>query len=257
MLNGIDISNHQSKIDLKKVFRNTATDFVIVKATEGTHFVDKYCDRFYQVAKEAGKCLGIYHFARPDRNGAVEEAKFFVSNTKNYFGDAIPILDWETGNVANTGWAKEWLDTVYDLTGVRPMIYMSESVANSYNWKSVAGANYGLWVAKYRDFQRDYNYDMRRAGSKPKVKQWPVYAMWQWTSAGRLDGYNGDLDCNVFYGDRTAWNKYAGRSAKSVQEIAREVIDGKWGNGEERKERLTKAGYSYKEVQDKVNELLR
>ena len=38
--------------------------------------------------------------------------------------------------------------------------------------------------------------------------------------------------------------------------IAREVIRGEWGNGEERKERLKKAGYSYEEVQNRVNELL-
>ena len=43
---------------------------------------------------------------------------------------------------------------------------------------------------------------------------------------------------------------------KSVEEIAKEVIAGKWGNGETRKQRLTEAGYSYSEVQAKVNELL-
>ncbi len=40
---------------------------------------------------------------------------------------------------------------------------------------------------------------------------------------------------------------------KTVAEIAREVISGKWGNGEERKQRLTAAGYSYQEVQNEVN----
>lgn len=44
---------------------------------------------------------------------------------------------------------------------------------------------------------------------------------------------------------------------KSVTEIAKEVIEGKWGNGEDRKKRLKKAGYNYKEVQKKVNELLK
>ncbi|MBP3617191.1 MAG: hypothetical protein J6J38_04045 [Lachnospiraceae bacterium] len=43
---------------------------------------------------------------------------------------------------------------------------------------------------------------------------------------------------------------------KSIEALAKEVIDGKWGNGKERKDRLTKAGYNYREVQDKVNELL-
>ena len=44
---------------------------------------------------------------------------------------------------------------------------------------------------------------------------------------------------------------------KSVDEIAREVIQGKWGNGTDRKNRLEKAGYNYNEVQKKVNMLLK
>ena len=44
---------------------------------------------------------------------------------------------------------------------------------------------------------------------------------------------------------------------KSVDEIAREVIQGKWGAGEERKKRLTAAGYDYFEVQADVNDIMR
>lgn len=44
---------------------------------------------------------------------------------------------------------------------------------------------------------------------------------------------------------------------KTIETLAKEVIAGKWGNGTERKERLTAAGYDYKEVQNKVNELLK
>lgn len=44
---------------------------------------------------------------------------------------------------------------------------------------------------------------------------------------------------------------------KSVTEIAKEVINGKWGNGETRKKRLKEAGYNYKEVQKEVNRLLK
>ena len=43
---------------------------------------------------------------------------------------------------------------------------------------------------------------------------------------------------------------------KSVDEIAKEVINGKWGNGDDRKNRLTAAGYDYNAVQAKVNSLL-
>ena len=53
--------------------------------------------------------------------------------------------------------------------------------------------------------------------------------------------------------------EYSGESVekpkKSVDEIAREVINGDWGNGAERKQRLTAAGYSYSEIQKRVNEM--
>ena len=265
VMRGNDISKWQSGIDLSAV----NADFVIVKATEGIGYVDKSCDGFFQKALSLGKKLGFYHFARPTANNdPIREADFFYENCKGYFGKAIPILDWEAENKQNVAYAKAWLDRVYQRSGVKPVIYMSESVANAYNWSSVANADYGLWVAKYRDNNQDYNYNMANAGSRPKVKWWKFYCMWQWTSTGRLNGYSGNLDCNVFYGDGTTWDKYAGKSGtaskpapapapaparKSNEVIAQEVINGAWGNGEDRKKRLTDAGYNYTVVQAIVN----
>lgn len=50
--------------------------------------------------------------------------------------------------------------------------------------------------------------------------------------------------------------KYTAKNIKSIEQIAREVIAGKWGNGSVRKTKLTAAGYDYKAVQKKVNELI-
>ena len=51
--------------------------------------------------------------------------------------------------------------------------------------------------------------------------------------------------------------KYDNMTVNDLEIIAREVIDGKWGNGQERKDRLTQAGYSYSAVQAVVNQLLK
>lgn len=48
-----------------------------------------------------------------------------------------------------------------------------------------------------------------------------------------------------------------GTGKKSVEAVAKEVLAGKWGNGEDRKKRLQAAGYDYGAVQRKVNELMR
>jgi len=50
---------------------------------------------------------------------------------------------------------------------------------------------------------------------------------------------------------------FASANKKSVDEIAREVIAGKWGNGNARKRNLKKAGYDYAAVQKKVNLLVK
>lgn len=67
---------------------------------------------------------------------------------------------------------------------------------------------------------------------------------------GKYD-YNG-LDFQGFI-----YNPYVVIPSKSVEEVAIEVIEGKWGNSPQRKKRLSEAGYNYSEVQAKVNELLK
>lgn len=57
-------------------------------------------------------------------------------------------------------------------------------------------------------------------------------------------------------GENIATDTTPDPAAKTIEELAREVIAGKWGNGAERKARLQAAGYAYTAVQDKVNEIL-
>ena len=45
-------------------------------------------------------------------------------------------------------------------------------------------------------------------------------------------------------------------TGKSVEEVAKEVLAGQWGNGDDRKSRLEAAGYNYQQVQAKVNDLV-
>lgn len=58
-----------------------------------------------------------------------------------------------------------------------------------------------------------------------------------------------DVSGNVVYTPKSA-------ATKTVAEIAKEVIQGKWGNGVERVQKLTAAGYDYNEVQREVNRLM-
>ena len=266
MLNGVDISSYQAGINSF----GSDVDFVICKATEGIGYVDKYCDALYQRAKRDGKLLGVYHFARPGYMGntAEGEAEWFVKNIKGYINEAILILDWESENKNDVDYAKRFLDKVYELTGVRPLFYSYTSIINQYDWKPIADANYGLWVAQY-------GIDNGQPQQQPIVNNWKFYAMWQYTSKGRISGYGLNIDKDIFYGDRETWLKYAKstkkdedeekpqpqpepepqKPSKSIEEVALEVINGVYGIKEERKRKLAEAGYNPTEVQNKVNEL--
>lgn len=195
---------------------DSAKDFLIIKATEGVGYVDPNCDKHYQRAKGQGKLLGVYHFARPDLNkgtdGAKREAQFFYNNCKNYIGEAIVVLDWEQSDTTGqTDWAKAWLDEVYRLTTVRPLIYMSASVVNNNNWSAISG-NYGLWIAGYPNAYNVKNPPTPTVKNMPyKIGSWKFWAIWQYSSSA------GTLDRDIANMDRTGWLKYAGSKAVEAQ----------------------------------------
>lgn len=202
-LYGYDVSSYQSVGT-----GDSAKNFLISKATEGTGYVDKSCDKHYQRAKKQGKLLGFYHFARPDLNkgtdGAKREANYFYKNCKNYFKEAIPVLDWEQpGTTGQVSWAKAWLEEVYRLSGVRPLIYMSASVVNGNNWSSVSGY-YGLWIAGYPNKYNVKNPPTPTVKDMPyKIGSWKFWAIWQYSSSA------GTLDRDIANMDATGWKKYA------------------------------------------------
>lgn len=80
-----------------------------------------------------------------------------------------------------------------------------------------------------------------------------------WTKHGKLPyiSYTGSAE-NVKTADASAGSlPTENTTQKTVDELANEVIAGKWGNGDERKQRLTAAGYDYAAVQKRVNEILK
>ncbi len=258
-MNGIDISSHQTGINLAAV----PADFVIVKTTQGNWYVNPDADRAYQQAKKAGKLLGIYHYI-DGRGGAAAEVDYFINNCRGYLGEALIAVDWEIDDNTqwgNTAYLEQVVRGIIEKTGIRPLIYGMQ--AGYAQLKSVADKlNCGLWVAQYA------NYEPTGYQAHPWNEGAYGCAIRQYTSAGRLAGYNGNLDLNIAYMDRNAWVKYAAKNGnkpaaapskpaapakKSEDTIAAEVIAGKWGNGQDRINRLKKAGYNPATIQAKVN----
>lgn len=201
-LNGIDVSNWQKGINLAAV----PGDFVIMKATEGTSYVSPDFSRQYSQAKSAGKLLGIYHYAN---GGDVStEANHFLSVVGSRVGEAILVLDWEGQNNSafhknDKGWCKSWLDYVYKKSGVKPLLYCSQSEMGRFG----GIGDYGMWIAQYASMNIVNGYQ-----SNPWNEGAYTCAIRQYSSAGRLPGYSGNLDLNKAYMDKSAWRKYASKA---------------------------------------------
>lgn len=205
-MNGIDVSNWQRGINVTQMHD---VEFVIAKATEATSYVNPDCDRVYQDAKNSGKKTGVYHFART--GDAIAQAKYFVDHISGYIGHSVLVLDYESSAVEQgVGWAKDWLDAVYNMTGVKPVIYMSNSVIHRYDWSEVS-KNYALWNAGYyAGYSTIYGFVDNPPLRGSLGEFYDNTVLYQYTSSGRLRGWAENLDLDIFYGDSADWDRLAG-----------------------------------------------
>lgn len=224
-MNGIDISSWQKGINLNVV----PCDFVIVKATGGTGYVNPDYTRAMNQAINAGKKVGVYHYARERgcKGSAAAEADFFIKTVQEYIGKAILVLDWEEELSLGVAWAKEFLDRVYKKTGVKAFLYTSASVTRQYNWTPVAQAGYPLWMAQYPNAKLQNGYRDKPWTDGKGYGAFKNLAIHQYSGTGRLPGYGGNLDMNKAYMDAAAWDKYAGAvgEQKPDQEPAKPTVN--------------------------------
>ena len=253
-LNGIDIASYQAGLDFSKV----PCDFAIIKATQGTGYTNPDCVRAVEQAMSLGKGVGVYHYI--SGGNAVAEADFFINSILNWIGKVMICLDWELDQ--NSAWGDEsYLEQVINQviarTGVPPMIY---APASRYNQVAEVAKrhNCGLWIAQYAD--------MNPTGYQNTPWNEGAYtcAIRQYSGSGRLNGWNGDLDLDKFYGSLDDFRKYYGSSSSAPSkpstsgpfgttlQLATWTMEGQYGNGADRKKNL---GSRYDEVQNFINHI--
>jgi GH25 family lysozyme M1 (1,4-beta-N-acetylmuramidase)/LysM repeat protein len=258
-MNGIDVSGWQPA----NIGDAVPYDFIIAKATEGTGYVNPNCDPVVQSAIRRGKCWGTYHFA--NGNDPVAEADFYLRQIEGYVGKGIMVLDFE-GSMANKGYSYVYAfcKRIIDKTGIPPIVYAS--IYSTWFTQLQKELNCGVWVPAYPNSNRQ--------GYSQPSSPVSLSMMYQYASTGLLAGYSGNLDLNVFYADSKAWMGYVtgGKDGSvptptpdptptpsptnSNNTLAQEVLARQWGDGDDRKNRLTAAGYDYNAVQAIVNQLL-
>ncbi|MCT0067458.1 GH25 family lysozyme [Lactococcus lactis] len=216
-MNGIDISSYQAELNAGIV----PSDFVIIKATEGTNYINPTWEEQAGQVIQTNKLLGFYHFA--STGNPITEADFFISVVKNYIGKAILVLDFEAGAInawGNVG-ARQFLNRVKEKTGVYPMIYMSAEVTRQFNW-SITSGNNPLWVAQYASMNPT-GYQSEPWTDGKGYGAWSSAAIHQYSSAGSLANWNGNLDINLAYINANQWKALASPSGADNSSITDET----------------------------------
>ena len=199
------------------IIRDSHAQGVIVKATQGTSYVNPRCNHQYELAGQLGKLRGLYHYAGGGNPEA--EAQYFINNIKNYVGKAVLILDWESYQNAswgNTSWARRFVDEVHRLTGVWCLIYVQESAL----WQVANCAkDCGVWVAKYASM--NWN-SWTLPDMSVSSGAFACLTGWQFTG--------GDMDRSIFYLDANAWNKIASGDDTIANQVTNGFVqnNGQW-----------------------------
>ncbi len=267
---GIDISYYQKGINLSKA-KNEGVEFVIIRggftgSSNKSLSKDSQFETHYKNAKSNGLGVGVYHFSRAcSFEEGTKEANFLYEKCLKGKTFEFPIyIDVEdtkyqakAGKNAVTEAIKGFCETLEN-KGYYVGIYASSSWFKNYmNLDKLT--MYDKWVAQW-------------SKTRPTSIE---HGLWQFggeTNKIRTNKVAGVVcDQNYAYKDypiimkNACLNGFLSKKEestpitptepkKSLEQVANEVIEGKWGNGEERKTKLTEAGYNYDEVQAKVNE---
>lgn len=152
---GADISHYQGSFN-PATYKAAGEDFVIVKATESTGYLDPTFKARWAAAGSAGLARAAYHFARPGDGGPDAQADHFVRATKAAgwrSGDGWALDMEDAGGVSAVGllsWADRWCLRVRGELGGRGLFYSYVPFirATMMNPGRVPGGCLA-WVARY------------------------------------------------------------------------------------------------------------
>lgn len=199
------------------IIRDSHAQGVIVKATQGTSYVNPRCNHQWDLAGQLGKLRGLYHYA--GGGNPESEAQYFINNIKNYVGQGILILDWESYQNSSWGdasWSLRFVTEVHRLTGVWPLIYVQESAL----WQVAnCASKCGVWVAKYASM--NWN-SWTLPDMSVSSGAFACLTGWQFTG--------GDMDRSIFYLDANAWNKIASGDDTIANQVTNGFVqnNGQW-----------------------------
>ena len=258
---GIDISYYQDGIDLSKA-KSEGVKFAILRAgfTGYGNGISKNKDTsfetFYNQCKSLNIPVGAYWFSCANSyEKGVNEAKFMYENCLKNKQFEYPIYidvedsHYQANNKQGTTEAIiGFCETLEDL-GYYVGIYANTNWFNNYiDTKRLTA--YDKWVASWGTQRPSIPGGMWQFGGEENHLRSNIVAGRICDQNYSFKDYPQIMKANNLNGFGKHTNK------KSIDEMAREVIEGKYGNYPERKTNLEALGYNYQEVQDRVNQIL-
>lgn len=193
MLKGIDVSEHNGRIDWETVKKSGIVDYVMIRAGYGRGNVDKQFKRNIQESRRVGLPCGIYWFSYGYTvEMARQEARYCLDLIKGC-NIQYPVsfdLEYDTityakkngvtiGKSLATAMANAFCAEI-KMAGYKPMNY-----TNLDYYKNMFGqVPYDMWYAQYAN-----------------ARSITGMAMWQYTSSGSVPGISGKVDLNYCYKD--------------------------------------------------------
>ena len=264
---GIDVSVYQGKPDWKTL-KSEGVQFAIIRGGYGDAIsypgqIDGSYEYNYKGCKDAGIPVGMYWYSyATTEDMARQEAKACMKACKGKQFELPILYDVEEMRIFNTGRTNEiikaWADEM-EANGFFVGVYIYRAALQSYLSERTR-TRYVMAVAEYGP---QLNYD-------------GAIGFWQNGSTFRYKGIGGgavNTDHDFMYEDYPSIIKSRGKNGfsantttkpapsttqtpskptvakKTNEQIADEVIAGKWSSGAKRKELLTAAGYDYNKVQ--------
>jgi len=197
-VHGVDVSRWQGDIDWTKLRRHGA-NFVYIKATDGGDHLDPMFMKNWQGADEAGLKRGAYHFFYWCRV-ASEQADWFIRNVPKVDGALPPVIDVEWNHQSSCKRRpsravvlekmKVFMDRLEQRYGQRPVIYTTPD----------------FYADNLQGAFRDYPFWLCSTAEHPgKVYGDRDWLFWQYSGSGQSNGVDGQIDLNVFNGDKNDW----------------------------------------------------
>ena len=252
-IKGVDVSENNGKIKLSDI-KKAGYDFVMIRCGYGSNIKtqdDKLFSYFVKQAEKINMPWGVYIYSYAVNKSEVESeiahVKRILGEKKPPMGVAFDMEDADSYKSRRKAVRKELISEMCEYFLSEMSKEYSVMLYTSLFWlgnliSERVYKKYPLWLAQWNTVcsYKGNNLIMWQYGGEQNFISDPVIPNC------------GVVDQNFYYGGVSINNKKQSKK-KSNDVVAKEVLAGKWSNGEERKKKLKNAGYDYNAIQKIVN----